>query len=75
MGKIITALVLAAVALGSSARGRLEPANLVDQEATKDPLLSRCFYRTLGGFEFAMISRGICPFSVRVNPETGEIVR
>ena len=34
---------------------------------------NQCFYRTLGGYEFSINYNGICPFSVRINIQTGQV--
>lgn len=54
------------------AQGRWERATNISQSLTGDPMLVKCFYQTLGGFEFSIIVRGICPFSIEINPETGQ---
>ncbi|MCD8245275.1 MAG: hypothetical protein LUD38_16070 [Parabacteroides sp.] len=56
---------------GSSA-GRWESATLAGDAPTGDIMLKRCFYKTLGGYSFSTVRRGICPFTVQVNPETGQ---
>ena len=55
--------------------GRWETATNTGQSSTGDIMLTRCNYQTLGGYEFSIIVRGICPFSVQVNPETGHVKR
>lgn len=55
--------------------GYWEAATFTGQSPTGDAMLTRCSYRTLGGYEFSIIVRGICPFSVQVNPETGQVKR
>ena len=69
------AFVLALLLVGSSvmAQGRWESATNTGQEATGDAMLTRCNYQTLGGFRFSATFRGLCPFTVEVNPETGRV--
>jgi hypothetical protein len=52
--------------------GRWESASNTGQESAGG-MVTRCYYRTLGGYEFSMDQRGLCPFSVQVNPETREV--
>ncbi len=56
-----------------SAQIRWESATNVGRESAGDPMLSRCIYQTLGGYRFSMIVRGLCPFTVEVNPETSQV--
>lgn len=70
---LFSAFILAAQS--TPAIGQWESAHNVDQEPTGDPLLIRCIYETIGGYRFAMIARGICPFVIQVNPETGQVRR
>lgn len=58
---------------GANAQGRWESAANTGQEGTGDPMLTRCTYQTIGGYRFSSTYRGICPFSVDVNPETGKV--
>ena len=58
-------------ALGSGSRW--ESAMSVGQEPTGDPMLTRCSYRTLGGYQFTVNQRGVCPYTVEVNPQSGEV--
>lgn len=60
------------VTSGSSG-GRWESATNVGQESTGDAMLSRCIYQTLGGYRFSTGARGLCPFTVQVNPETRQV--
>lgn len=53
--------------------GRWQSASLQGTEPTGDVFITRCRYRTLGGFEFHTNTRGICKISVQVNPETMEV--
>jgi hypothetical protein len=41
--------------------------------STGDYSINKCLYRTYGGYEFSVNHRGGCPFSVDVNPESGEV--
>jgi hypothetical protein len=71
-------LVIALALLGAAAvqaAGRFEPASLQGEQETGDPLLRRCVYQTLGGYRFSVVMRSLCPITVRVNPETGEVLR
>jgi hypothetical protein len=71
-------IIVASLSIASSvalAQGRWENATNVGEESTGDFMLTRCIYETLGGYRFSIISRGICPFSVSVNPETGQVRR
>lgn len=47
----------------------------IGTEPTGDAMLSRCIYETLGGYRFTIISRGLCPFQVKINPETNQVLR
>lgn len=66
-------MLFAAVSSVAGAQGRWESASNVGQESTGDAMLTRCSYQTIGGYRFTTISRGICPFSVEINPETGKV--
>ena len=60
----------------SFAQGRWERATNIGQERTGDIMLNRCIYQTLGGYQFSIVVRSsVCPFSVQVNPETGQYRR
>ncbi|MDC2825031.1 hypothetical protein PHA51_03120 [Rodentibacter pneumotropicus] len=59
---------LSTVALADWERG-----TSVDEQETGDWRYTKCIYETLGGFRFSMINKGLCPFSVEVNPETGQV--
>jgi len=53
---------------------RWESATLTDQEPLEGAYgYNRCYYRTLGGYEFAVNTRGTCRYTVRINIETGEV--
>jgi len=75
MRKVVIPLFLLCIVLSSAsfAQGRWESATNVGQERTGDVMLTSCIYQTLGGYRFSIVVRGICPFSVRVNPETGQV--
>ncbi|MDD5250168.1 MAG: hypothetical protein PHY45_14375 [Rhodocyclaceae bacterium] len=62
-------LVLAAA---SSAQERWEAATLVSEERTA-PTYSRCLYQTLDGYRVTVIVSGVCPVTVQVNRETGQV--
>ena len=72
-GLLIALALLGAVQ--AQAAGRFESASLVDEEKTGDVMLRRCVYETLGGYRFSVVMRSLCPITVRVNPETGEVLR
>ena len=61
-------------AAGSS-QGELDYASFVRAEQTGDYSLSRCFYKTYGGYEFSVNFRGSCDSSVRINPETNMVYK
>lgn len=69
----ISVLLLASTVV--FAEGRWESATNVAEEPTGDSMLTKCIYETIGGYRFSIVSRGICPFSVQVNPETGRVRR
>lgn len=73
--KALNFLVAALVALMSSqALAGYETATNIGQEKTGDLILTRCLYRTMGGYQFSIIVRGgLCPFSVEIDPETGRV--
>src|ERR1700682_6213258 len=54
-------------------KGGWEGATNTGSERTADAMLTRCTYQTLGGFRFSTTSRGLCAFSVEVNPDTGKV--
>ena len=66
-------LLLLCLCAGANAQGRWESATNTGQESSGDPMLTRCTYQTIGGYRFSSTYRGICPFSVDVNPETGKV--
>ncbi len=53
--------------------GRWETATNTGEERTNDIYLTRCFYKTIGGYKFSTTSRGLCRFSVEINPETRQV--
>jgi hypothetical protein len=71
---IVVSVLIAASSI-AVAQGRWESATNVGEEPTGDSMLTRCIYETLGGYRFSIVARGICPFSVKVNPETGQVQR
>jgi len=66
-------ILAASVAFGAGAQDRWESATNIGQQSAEDPMLTRCSYQTIGGYRFSTISRGVCPFAVEVNPETGKV--
>jgi len=52
---------------------RSEPATLQGQQPSGDPMWQKCVYQTLGGYRFSTNQRGICPYTVEVNPESGNV--
>lgn len=73
---LITAALLAAMAAQAEPMGavaRFENATNVGQEKTGDAMLTRCVYETMGGYRFSIVRRGMCPFSVQVDPESGQV--
>lgn len=50
-----------------------ETATNTGQKQTGQWNITRCLYRTIGGFEFSTNEKGLCPFSVKVNPQTMEV--
>ncbi len=76
MKKIAAILVIVCMILsfGSFGQSGWESATNVGQERTGDGMLTRCIYQTIGGYRFSTVVRGtVCPFSVMVNPETGQV--
>ena len=57
----------------NTSRERWENATNVGQEPTGDAFINRCTYQTLGGYRFSTDQRGICKFTVQVNPESGQV--
>lgn len=51
-----------------------ENATLFGQTRTGDISINSCKYATARGYRFAVNYRGICPYSVRVNPETNWVL-
>ena len=71
---VVLTCCMSLFAMNSFADYGWESARLVDTQDTGDYSLKRCIYETLRGYQFAMINRGIsCPFTVQVNPETGQV--
>lgn len=56
-----------------AAHAGFEAATSDGEDQTGDIMLTRCFDSTLGGFRFSIVRRGICPFQVLVDPESGEV--
>lgn len=40
---------------------------------TGDWRYTRCYYETMHGYEFSIVVKGMCPYSVKINPETGQV--
>ena len=53
--------------------GGWQSATNVGEDSTGDAMLTKCIYETVGGYRFSTISKGICKFSIEVNPETSEV--
>ena len=53
--------------------GRWDSATKFDEGTTGDSSIRRCFYQTLGGYRFSVDVRGMCPYQVEVNVETGRV--
>jgi hypothetical protein len=51
-----------------------ERATLIGQVRTGDISINTCNYRTVRGYFFHVNYRGICPYGVRVNPETNWVL-
>lgn len=57
------------------AAGSWEPAHLVRQAATRDPAVTRCYYRVTQGFRvssllghnFSLTVEGVCPSRIEIN--------
>lgn len=60
---------------GRNEIGNWQSATNVNREPTGDPMLTRCIYRTIGGYEFSINARGLCPYMVQINPETNQVRR
>jgi hypothetical protein len=56
-----------------SAPERWDRASLDRQGSTGDMTITRCFYRTMGGYAFSTDVRGFCPANVEVNVESGRV--
>ncbi len=75
MSKFVFLFVFLFIILSSLsfAQGRWESATNIGKERTGDLMLTRCIYKTLGGYQFSIVVRSlVCPFSIQVNPETGQ---
>ena len=78
MRGLILALALMAAPQGAQAQwgGAWESATLTDSRPLSGVYGAwHCEYRTIGGYEFAIRSRSMCPYSVLINIETGEVRR
>ena len=75
---LILALALMSAPVGANAQwGRgWESATLTDSRPLQGVYGAyHCEYRTMGGYEFAIRSRSMCPYSVQINIETGQVRR
>jgi hypothetical protein len=54
-------------------RGKLEQAWSTRTVTTGDPSIKRCFYKTVWGYEFEVNHRTVCPYTVKINPETNTV--
>lgn len=43
------------------------------ESPTGDPMLTKCHYETTTGYKFSIVVRGMCPYIVKINPETGKV--
>lgn len=69
----IVPILAAVVPSGVGAQGHWESASNTGQSSTGDAMLTRCAYQTIGGYRFTTTSRGVCPFTVEIDPETGKV--
>lgn len=65
-------LIFLAVGLGTSslASADWEYASNTGQSETGDFRYTRCYYKTMMGFEFAIVIQRFCPISIEFDPET-----
>lgn len=71
MNKIIC--IFALVLASGSALAAMEYASYQGREMAGGSN-ARCFYRSMSGYEFAIIvQNGMCPVSVRIDVETGQV--
>ena len=61
--------------LSASAYADWLTATNTGESRTGDIFYTQCHYETLGGLRFSITVKGICPFSVKYNPETGQVQR
>jgi len=73
MAALLVVLLITFGSVAAYAYGEWQSATNTGQEKTGDMFLTKCLYKTLGGYEFYIIVRGLCPFSVQVNPESGQV--
>ena len=67
-------LLFLCASISAIAQNQWESAANVGQQPTGDLMLTRCSYRTIGGYSFSIVVRSsVCPFRVEVNPETGQV--
>ena len=50
-----------------------ESASNIGQQITGVPLQTLCIYKTIGGYEFTIIVKGMCPYVVQVNLVSGQV--
>lgn len=43
------------------------------ESSTGDPILTKCHYETITGYKFSVVVRGMCPYIVKINPETEQV--
>jgi hypothetical protein len=61
--------------VAANSQSRSEPATLLGQQPSGDPMWQKCSYQTLGGYRFSITHRGVCPFSLEVNPESARVTQ
>lgn len=66
-------VLMAALLAAGSAHARFELATLEGERRTGDPSVTRCLYKTVGGYEFSLSTRSYCRATVRIDVETGEV--
>lgn len=70
MRNVIVGLVLAVVA--GAAMAEFEYATYQGNDMPVGTT-TRCYYRSMSGFEFSINVKGACPGSVQVDSETGQV--
>lgn len=67
-------LAAAAPAFAQYGGSKWESATLTSSEPLQGAFgYMRCYYRTLGGYEFSINKQGMCKFSVKINLESGDV--